>query len=518
MSHKIKYPIGIQDFAKLREYGYVYVDKTKYIMKLTESPAYYFLSRPRRFGKSLFLSTLKAYFEDKRELFDGLAIDTDDIDWHPRPVFLFSFNTLDSKTEHSLDEFLHNSLSRYEKIYGNDPAGALPQRFENLLINAHEKTGQKAVVLIDEYDSPLLSTLDRPQLNASYRETLKSVFSVLKSSDAYIHFAFITGVSRFSQTSLFSGANNLKDISMTDEYSAICGITDDELKTNLMSGISLFAEGQGITEKESLAALKENYDGYHFSKRSPDIYNPFSLLNALDHRDISDYWFQSGTPSYLLKILKKDDFYIPDLDGVETLASSLSVKESYVNNPIALLFETGYLTIRRYDPDTESYILGIPNKEVSVSLSQALLPIYSGISETEASSLTVKLRNAVVRGNADELMRFLKVFLAGNPFSNTELSKREKYFKNNLYLALKSLGFQVEAEKETSHARMDLFMRTRRFIYIFELKTDKTAELAIDQIENRQYAFPFTYDGQKIIKIGANYSTSENNIDSWIIK
>lgn len=519
MDHSIKYPIGIQDFAKLREYGFEYVDKTGYIKRLLRKPAYYFLSRPRRFGKSLFLSTLKAYFEGRKELFKGLALDSDDTDWTLYPVVYFSLNTIDPKADHSLYELFDSALSGFESRYGSDGKFTeLSIRFENLILNIYKSTGKKVVILIDEYDAPLLSTLDKPELNVSYRETLKSIFSVMKSSDAYIHFAFITGVSRFSHTSLFSGANNLKDISLSDEYSAICGITEKELVSTLNPGIRLFADGEGISEDQMLSVLKENYDGYHFSKQCPDIYNPFSLLSALDGREIKDYWFQSGTPSYLIEVLKKDDFYLPDLDCLETFESELSVKESYLSNPISLLFESGYLTIKAYEPELQAFTLGLPNKEVGVSLSKALMPIYSGLSERELGNLMLRLRKAVVNGNAEEMMYLLKVFLAGNPYSNTELAKREKYFKNNLYLALKSLGFQVETEKETCNARMDLFLITRRYIYIFELKTDHSAELAVDQIEDRNYAFPLAGEYKKIIKIGANYSSALNNIDSWIIK
>ena len=376
MRDSLKYPIGLESFEKIIELGFVYIDKTSYIQKLLEQPKHYFLSRPRRFGKSLLLSTLQAYFEGRRELFKGLAIDDDEMDWTPRPVFKLSLNSIIPNSEDAIDNVLSSIFMSYEKVFGKlDGITDLSQRLRNLIVNAHEQTGRKVVVLVDEYDSPLLSTLDRPELNEYYRQTLRGVFSVLKSADAHIHLAFITGVSRFSQTSLFSGANNLSDISFDSRYAGVCGITEEELKSRLWTGICDLAEKLRITEEEAFARLKESYDGYHFCEESPDIYNPFSLLSALDARKIRDYWFQSGTPSYLLRVLNRDNFFLPDLDRIEAVESALSPKESYLNNPVALLFETGYITIQSYDDERDVYTLGLPNKEVAESFSKALKDI-----------------------------------------------------------------------------------------------------------------------------------------------
>ena len=518
MAETMKYPIGIQTFPKIIEEGFVYVDKTKYIKQLAESSGYYFLSRPRRFGKSLLLSTIQTYFEGKRNLFKGLYIDSDDTDWTPHPVFMLSLNSLDADSEQSLNQLLSTIFQRYETIYGKDEGvEALPQRFENLLARAHQQTGQKAVVLVDEYDSPLLSTLDRPELNERYRQTLKAVFSVLKTYDRHIHFAFVTGVSRFSHTSLFSGANNLRDISFYEDYAAICGITEEELKENFSSSIHKLALKLKISDDEAFRSLKENFDGYHFCQDSPDIYNPFSLLNALDARRITDYWFQTGTPSYLIKIMKRDDFFLPDLDCIGTVQSGLSVKESYLSNPVALLFETGYVTIKDYDDEKEIYTLGLPNKEVAVSFSKALMPAYSGYRDFECDSMITNMRSAAVDGEAERFMQLLRTFLEGNPYSNSELARRERYFKNNIYLIFRALGFLPRVEEETCRGRMDLMMQTRRFIYIFELKTDGSAEEAMRQIDEKGYADPYRHSGKTIIKIAANYSSGSNNIDSWKI-
>lgn len=518
MEKKLKYPIGIQTFSEIIEGGYVYIDKSRYIKNLRDEGKYYFLSRPRRFGKSLFLSTLEAYFEGRRDLFKGLYIYNVESDWAAYPVILLSLNTLYAKSEDSLDSFLSTTFSRYEKKYGKNPdVTDLPQRFENILRNAYEKTGKKVVVLVDEYDAPLLDTLERPELNMHYRQLLKPVFSVLKSCDRYIEFAFVTGVSRFSHTSLFSGANNLKDISLDDRYAAICGITEDEFKENLPESVKELAKKLKVSEEEAFMMLKENYDGYHFSEESPDIYNPYSLLNALDSRKINDYWFRSGTPSYLIGVMKRDDFYLPDLDCIETMASGLSVNESYLNNPVSLLFESGYLTIKDYDDEKGLYTLGLPNNEVAKSFSSALMPIYSGCTEKACEDLIKDMRSAAIDGEPERFMELLQTFLEGNPYGNTEMARRETYFKNNIYIIFKALGFLPRAEEQTCRARMDVMLRTRRFIYIFELKTDGDVDKAMDQIDDRGYARPYAHSGKTIIRISANYSTTRNNIDTWKI-
>lgn len=518
MAFSLRYPVGIQSFSSLREGGYAYVDKTKYIRSLLKSGKYFFLSRPRRFGKSLFLSTLEAYFKAQRELFKGLDIDKCETDWKARPVIKLSFNTIDLQLEDALRKYISSVFSEYEDHYGITlKDDALSRRFEVLIRTAYETSGRKAAILVDEYDAPLLNTLENEKLNSSNREILKSIFSVLKNADEYIHFAFVTGISRFSHTSLFSGANNLKDISLRDEYAAICGITEDELKAVFTPGIEELAKSKNTTTDEMLATLKENYDGYHFSKNSPDIYNPFSILNALDAKEITDYWFRSGTASFLLNVLKRDNFYLPELDCTESIESDLSAKESYLQNPIALLYEAGYMTIKKYDEELDLYTLGLPNKEVATSFSEALMPIYSALDLMDCRNSFIKMRKAIMKGEADDFMRHLQTFLKGNPYSNTELAERETYFKNNIYIVCKALGFMPRNEEETCNSRMDIMLRTRRFIYIFELKTDGKAEKGMKQIEEKGYALPYLDEGKTIIRIAANYSSKDNNIDSWLI-
>ncbi|MDE6548152.1 MAG: ATP-binding protein [Muribaculaceae bacterium] len=519
MADLLKYPIGIQYFPDIIEGGYTYIDKTGYIRTLLDGSKYYFLSRPRRFGKSLFVSTLESFFQGRGELFKGLAIDTPDTVWEERPVITISLNTIDPHSEDALRKHLSSIFREYEKKFDiEDNDDDLSSRFTRILRIAFENTGKKVAVLIDEYDGPILDTLEMEELNNSFRMTLKSIFSVLKSADKYIHFAFVTGISRFSHTSLFSGANNLEDISLLDEFAGICGITEQELQSDFMTGIGNFAERKGITPDAMLALLKENYDGYHFTERCPDIYNPFSLLCALKQKKISDFWFRAGTPSFLINALRRDDFFLPELDCIEVTESDLSAKESYLNNPVSLLFESGYVTIRHFDEERETFTLGLPNKEVAESFSKALLPVYSGMSVTTFRNSFMKMRNAILDGNADLFMQLLKTFLQGNPYGNTRMAERETYFKNNIYLIFKALGFMPRSEEQTCNARMDVMLRTPRFIYIFELKTNGSVDKAMNQIDERSYSAPYMDERRRIIRIAANYSTKINNIDSWEIQ
>lgn len=519
MTTYLKYPTDVQSFEKIIEGGFTYVDKTAYIHRLASTKSQCFLSRPRRFGKSLLLSTMQAYFEGRKELFKGLAIERLENDWTAYPVVKFALNTVDPKTPSSLINAISSIFTRYEEQFGvSNIEKELSERFVNIILAAYKSTGRKVVVLVDEYDGPLLSTLAYPHLNEAYRDTLKSIFSVLKSYDEYIKFAFVTGVSRFSHTSLFSGANHLKDISFWDDYAAICGITEEELKSVFPSSIKELAGKLKTTEEETLMRLKENYDGYHFCQDSPDIYNPYSILNAFESKRIDNFWFDNATPSYLIEIMKRDDFFLPELDCLEAVKYDLSVKESYISNPVALLFESGYVTIKDYDEEKGKYLLGLPNQEVAESFSKALLPLYSGHKESDCNRTFLDMRDALIDGDAALFMDMIKVFLAGNPYGNTRMAERESYFKNNLYIILRALGFKPRTEEETCWSRMDVQLETRRFIYIFELKTNGSAAKAMLQIADREYAEPYRYSGKKIVRIAANYSPQKNNIDIWLIE
>lgn len=513
-----RYPIGIQSFTEIIEKEYVYVDKTEFIHTLEENGKYYFLSRPRRFGKSLFVNTLEAYYQGRRELFKGLAIEKHNPDWIERPVFKFVLNGIDPNDENGLPNYLDNKFSQLESLYGSvESELSFALRFEGLLRRAFQLTGQQCVILFDEYDAPLLSTLDRPELNERYRETIKSVFTMLKNADDYIHLAFITGVSRFNHTSLFSGANNVPDVSFYEDFAAICGITEEELSISFAPSIEEFARLEGISPEEMHTRLKAQYDGYHFARRSPDIFNPYSIVQAFKSDSLDDFWFGSGTPAYLVEALQKNDFFLPELDCIEVPFKSLKTKEAFLNNPISLLYETGYLTIKGYEKEDDTCILGLPNQEVERGLSNALLPIYSHYKDTDIDSWEMKMKRAVKSGDAERFMNLLQTFLEGNPYSNTIAAQRETYFKNNLYLIFKILGFRTETEKETCCARTDVVLETSEYIYFFELKMNRTAEEAIRQIDTRGYPRIYAEDPRTIIKIGANYSSDRNNIDSWLI-
>ncbi len=497
------------------------MDKTMFIKKMVDTGKYYFLSRPRRFGKSLFLSTLQAYFEGRRDLFKGLFLDTDTIDWTPKPIVKFSFNAVRATEKENLDKYLHVNLSAFESNYGvTEAEGDFSDRFATILRKAHELTGQKVAVLVDEYDSLLLDTITPAQseLNSYYRQTLKSLFTVLKNEDEHIAFVFVTGISRFSHTSLFSGANHLEDISLLNEYSSICGITEQELLENFEEGIKNFAAEKNVDNKEILTQLKENYDGYHFARKCPDIYNPYSILRALKSRCMDNFWFQSATPTHLIEVLKRDDFFIPSLDCIETIESSLSANESYIQNPVSLLFESGYITIKGFEDELQIFTLGLPNLEVAKSFTEALLPIYSGYEKEKTNEVCIRMRRNLVKGEAESFMEELKTFLHGNPYELTQLDKREKYFQSCLFLMLRALGFEPLAELQTCNARMDMMIKTNRYVYIFELKTDGSAREAMQQIIEKGYHLPFISSGKEIIKIGANYSSTGNNIESWIIE
>lgn len=514
-----KYPIGLQSFAKIREHGYIYVDKTEYIHQLVTTGKYYFLSRPRRFGKSLLLSTLESLFSGERDLFKGLAIDHMEWDWSQYEVLHVDFNGENYKVANALDNFFDNQLSEWERKYSiEEKKESIGWRFRQVIRKASEISGGNVVILIDEYDKPTLDVIPDEEKLTYNRDQLQAFYSVLKTMDSHIRFAMLTGVSRFSKVSVFSGANNLKDISLDSRYAAICGISESEVEKYFKTGIEELAAGLKTDYNGALALLKDNYDGYHFSAESPDMYNPFSLMNALDSRRISDYWFESGTPGFILRILKHENFYLPDLDCIDTIETYIGAKESYLNNPVSLLFETGYLTIKGYDDEKATYRLGMPNQEVASSFSKALMPIYSGFSNTECIDIFNKMRNALLDGEAEKFMQFLKTFLQGNPYGTTELSKRERYFQNNIYIVFRALGFLPRVEEQTCDARMDVMLRTRRFIYIFELKTDGSADDAMNQIDEKGYAGPYEYEGRRIIKIAANYSSAVNNLSAWIIK
>lgn len=516
MEKRVKYPVGIQSFSEIRESGYVYVDKTELIFDLIDSGKYYFLSRPRRFGKSLLLSTIKSYFEGCSNLFEGLAIANMEKDWIKYPVILLSLAGY-NPSEPDLKEILNIRFDRIEKDFEIDCSVSNPgDRFGNIIRSIYKKTGRKVVILVDEYDAPLVANLDDDKMREEMRDMLKSVYTNLKDMDEYIRFGMLTGVSRFSKMTIFSGLNNLMDISMDDRYSAICGITERELQTNFHDGIRSLADEMEIGYDSALAELKANYDGYHFTENSEDIYNPFSLLWALASSRISSYWFRSGTPTFLVSVLRNQKMPLFKLLTEKVGEMAIADIDTYRTSPLALLFQTGYLTIKEYDKKRRRYTLGLPNREVETGLFTELLADNTYREKYDVDQWAFNIRDAFEEGRPDEALNIAKSFLASIP-ANVTQNKTEIYYENNLYMLFCLVGCDVQAEYWTSSGRIDLLLRTDRFVYVMELKLDSTPEAALEQIDTKEYALQWIPDQRKVFKIGINFRKDTRNLDSWII-
>lgn len=518
MASPVLYPIGIENFKDLRTGGYLYVDKTEFIHRLVSQGKYYLLCRPRRFGKSLFLSTMEAFFRGEKELFEGLAITRYDHDWKACPVFHLNFVGLDTSSTEGLESLLSAHFEEWENLYGKTTPGLMyPQRFYQLIQNAYRQTGMKVVVLVDEYDKPLLSNLGDEGVCESFRNILKPFYGILKRADAYIRFACLTGVTRFSRLSIFSDMNNLDDISVAEDYSTVCGITEDEIKQYCREGVQSLSERMGKSEQETMEILKRNYDGYHFSAGCPDLYNPYSLLNALRHKEIGEYWYGTGTPTFLVRALRNSDAYIPEILHDEADSTELARIDSYRDSAIGILFQTGYLTIKGYNPQRETYNLGLPNREVASGFFKDLLPQYMDIGLSRGLKEIRSFVDCVERGDPQAFLERLRAFLAGIPYDLT-MCKPEIYFENNLFIIFKLMGFQVHSEFKTSSGRIDLLLTTDKYIYVMELKLDGSPESALLQIDKKEYCLPFTTDRRKIFKIGISFSKKTRNIGSWMIK
>ena len=513
----LKFPIGVESFEKMREGGYAYADKTEVIYRLVTNSNCVFLSRPRRFGKSLTLSTIQAYFEGRKELFEGLWLgEAEGVDWTPRAVLRLNFVSA-VPNEASLKALVEQHLAKWERDHGV-AASSLPVelRFYNVIEQIYEKTGRKVVVLIDEYDKVLVNTLHDEETHELMKSILKPLYSVLKRADNYIEFAMLTGVSRFSKLSLFSDLNNLEDISFDNRYCTICGLTEDELRRYFGEGIESFAKELKIGFDEMMQILKQNYDGYHFSKICPDIYNPFSLVNALSQKSILHRWFESGTPTFLLERIRNSDEDIRELLSPVVSARVLMNTSIADNNLINILYQTGYLTIKSYDAEMDEYTLGLPNREVSVGVYENLLPFYTGRDVAANDNVLRKIRRCINGGDADGFVSLLQSYMAGIPYTLTE-NKSERYFENNLFVILSLLGFEISTEVETSAGRIDAVLKTPKYIYILELKLNGTAEEAMEQIRRKRYDLPYRADGRQIICLGISFSKETRTIHRWIV-
>ncbi|MGP1455939.1 MAG: ATP-binding protein [Treponema sp.] len=534
MDVKRKLPIGVQSFKVLRNDGYLYVDKTAYISRLINSNRVYFLSRPRRFGKSLFLSTLEAYFLGHQELFKGLylagaeetlAEQEQREAWQEYPVLYLDFNTGQYELKDALDESLNYFLSGEEKKYAIKNEGfSCAKRFAALIQTAFRQTGKQVVVLVDEYDKPLLQTMGvNEALNESYRNSLKAFYSVLKSCDQYIRFAFLTGVTKFSKVSIFSDLNNLQDISMLPDYAGICGITQEELEGIFEAEIQVLAAANKLSYGETLWQLKQKYDGYVFCQETASIYNPFSILSVLSGKLFKSYWFGTGTPTFLVHYLKEAQYYIPDLDGnVEMNESGLETYRAVAQDVVPILFQAGYLTIKGYSKEERLYRLGFPNDEVRYGFLENLMPEYTSVALGQTGVSVVRFVQEVRSGNVEGMMERLRSLISSIPYDNYSEEKvqlREQNYQAAVYLVFALMGQFVQSEVHCSTGRADCVVQTGDAIYIFEFKLagNGSAMEALAQIKERQYAVPYLVSGKQVVLIGSSFDEKERTIKEWAV-
>ena len=512
----IRYPIGIQTFSKIISGGYIYVDKTEIVYRLANKYEYVFLSRPRRFGKSLLMSTLESYFKGEKELFKGLAIEKLEKDWISYPVFRFDLSPSNYDDPSKLIGMIENSLKIIAYDYSLPLEGSDNSvRFINLIKKAYEKYGQKVVILIDEYDKPMLDCLHDFDLSEKLKVELRSFYSVIKASDRYIKFAMLTGITKFGKISVFSGLNNLKDISMMPAFNAICGISESEFHYAFKDSIVSFAEEHQITEEEAWSKFKTMYDGYHFASRGEGIYNPFSVINAFDENELKNYWFASGSPSYLIRLIERNNYRLDSIEGQTRKEDQLSDITDMSEDFVPLLYQSGYLTLKDYYEETNEYLLGFPNKEVDSSFWGALASrFFRGIDGNPAFNVRKCLRD-INEGRPEEFMLSMKSLFAD---TNSETEKdKEIHFQNMMAITAKMMGLAVRTEIHSAKGRCDMQILTSSCVYIFEFKIDGTPEEAMGQIIDKGYSVPFEADKRTVFLIGANFSTDTRTLTGWII-
>ena len=512
------YPVGIQTFQTIREEKYLYVDKTKYIVDFRQKKMkYVFLSRPRRFGKSLFASTLQSYFEGRKDLFEGLAIADYEKEWVKYPVLHFDMSGAKHFDAESLKDYLNFILLPYEKKYGKGEGENTPNtRLMGIVERAYEQTGQKVVVIIDEYDAPLLDVVHEKENLAPLRLIMQNFYSPLKKLDPYLEFTFITGITKFSQLSIFSELNNLDNISMFDQYSAICGISKTELTTVMKPDVEALGEALGMTYEECLEELRKFYDGYHFSGKAEDVFNPFSLVKALNAQKIAPYWFGSGTPSYLIKTLRHYHVNVMDIEKKNCDVDDFDVSPEQMTTALPILYQSGYLTIKKYNPLLHRYTLEYPNKEVKVGMLKSLAPNYLSPIQLDNSSLVGDFLEKLYDDDLEGAMVRLKAYLAS--ISNRLSNKNERDFQTVFYLIFNLMGAYMRVEEDSAIGRADAVVYMPDAVYVFELKFDGSAEDAVKQIDEKGYLIPYSAEGKRLFKIGVNYDSSQRTISDWIIK
>lgn len=513
-----RYPIGIQTFSEIRRGDYLYVDKTGYVYRMTHSDAkYMFLSRPRRFGKSLLVSTLHSYFEGRKDLFEGLAIEKLEAEWQEYPVLHFDMSTAKNMSKERLESELSLKLVRYEAIYGRgEGEKEINQRLEGLIKRACQQTGKQVVVLIDEYDAPLLDVVHEEKDLPVLRNVMRNFYSPLKACDPYLRYVFLTGITKFSQLSIFSELNNIKNISMEELYASICGITEMEMKTQIHDGLMEFSARLQMSSDKALEALKEHYDGYHFTLPSPDIYNPYSLLNALSDGKLDSYWFGSGTPTYLIEMLRKYHVMPQQIGNRKALSTSFDAPTERMTDITPLLYQSGYITIKDYSAITRLYTLDIPNKEVRIGLMESLLPNYLHEKTIDGLTTVAFLYEAISEERMDDALRLLQDFFSTIPYCNH--TAYEGHYQQLLYVVFSLLGRYVDVEVHTPRGRVDVVLRTSTTLYLIELKLDKSADEAMGQINLKNYAERFALCGLPIVKVGINFDSKKGTIGDWKIE
>lgn len=514
-----KYPLGIQTFSEIAKGNYYYADKTDVVYRLVHYAKYHFLSRPRRFGKSLFVSTLQAYFEGRKELFKGLAIEQLEQEWTEYPVIHLDLSGGKYYSIENLHDILNMILLRQEEKYGieNNKSQAYSARLTHILETAIQKTGKQMVVLIDEYDSPMHDSMSDKVLQEKIRNIMRDFFSPLKEQEKNLRFVLITGISKFSQLSIFSELNNIKNISMKDEYSDICGITKEQLLTDFKDGIKTMAAHNSLTFNETVEKLKEHYDGYHFTPNSPDIFNPYSIINALDDRDFNSYWFTSGTPTFLIELLQKNGIDMLQLDNLWARDNRFDVPTDSITDPIPVLYQSGYLTIKEYNSKLRMYRLGFPNEEVRQGFSESLYRYYAPTMMGELDTVVYKYREKVLlEDDIEAFLPYLQTFYDKFPY--TIINNNERHYQAVMFTIFSMLGADVKVEEPTPDGRIDMVLKTDTAIYVFELKYNKSADVAIQQIKQKDYAKIYVGDGRKIVKVGINFSEDRRSLENWKVE
>ena len=514
------YPVGIQTFERIRKENKLYIDKTEYVYRMTHSGGcYFFLSRPRRFGKSLLVSTFESYFSGKKELFEGLAIEKLEQEWMEYPVLHFDMSGGKHMEKEQLEDYLSNRLEAEERKWGitHTKRGA-NDRLTELITTAYEISGKQVVVLIDEYDAPMLDVAHDKETLDVLRNVMRNFFSPLKMCEPMLRFVFLTGITKFSQVSIFSELNNIKNISLDDEYAGVCGITKEELLTQMSEDIDVLAEAQGMTREETIAKLKENYDGYHFSPASPDVFNPYSLLNCFDDKNFGAYWFSSGTPTYLINMLRKFKVLPAKIGRSLARSSAFDAPTENLKTITPLLYQSGYITIKGYDKMSQLFTLDLPNKEIKVGLFESLLPYYLEGMYAEEGDVAIAQMSVLIRqGDMDGALRLFQEFLGTVPYCNN--TNYEGHYQQVLFIIFTLLThFVVDVEVHTPNGRVDVVMETEDTLYLIELKLNKSAQSAMQQINLKQYGQRFARCGKPIVKVGVNFDAKKGNIEDWIIE